>query len=63
MKTASDLWIDAGYLKNVIRAADFIDNENSCGNNRDLNAIVTGLIHVAGRLAEELDDDLSRLAG
>lgn len=62
MKTKGDLIIDAGYLRAVIDAADFIDNENGCGNHPKLSNIVTGLIHVAAAMAERLEDGLDELA-
>ncbi|RJE83654.1 hypothetical protein [Paracoccus onubensis] len=62
MKTKGLLQLDAMYLRLVIEAADFIDNENAGGDNRNLSSIVTGLIHVAGKMAAQLEDGFDELA-
>ena len=62
MKTASDLVIDIGYLKAVIDAADFIDNEDACSVDLHRRNMITSLIHVAGHLAAAMQDDIEELA-
>lgn len=58
MKDRSSLALDAGYLRAVIQAADMIDHENCTGEKRDMQELVSCLIHVAGRLALDLENDL-----
>lgn len=62
MKTASDLVIDIGYLKAVIDAADFIDNESAGSGDMHKANLVTSLIHVAAALAGDMQNDIESLA-
>ncbi len=54
----------AVYLRDLIHAADEIDNDTGMGGTeRDvrLRGIVTSLLHIAGTLADELLNDIEAL--
>ncbi|WP_182912730.1 hypothetical protein [Paracoccus onubensis] len=53
--------MDAMYLRIMIDAADFIGNENGGGGDRKLGSMVTGLIHIASKMAAQLEDGLDDL--
>ena len=62
MTPIAKLHMDAMYLRMVIDAADYIDNDNASGDDLKLGSIVTGLIHVAGKMAAQLEDGFDDLA-
>lgn len=62
MKTASDLVVDIGYLKAVIDAADFIDDESVGSGDMHKANLVTSLIYIAAAMAGEMQNDIENLA-
>ncbi|TNH41263.1 hypothetical protein [Paracoccus haeundaensis] len=62
MKTAPDLALDMSYLRAVIDAADFIDNEAAGSDDTRLHGLVTTMIYLAAKMAEDVEAGVYKLA-